>query len=333
MKLREITLLEGAKALASAGAGRIEKKYISSTVEFVGKLAGIPKRDLHVMGSTGKNASSGDIDIGIDASKYDEQHVHARLVTRIGHENHYYNHGLKIYSYVIPIVKKVGEEFIEAGGKVQVDLIFTPSVDWAKFAYHSEGQSDAQTSYKGAVRTILLKSVAAMYHEPGIDFMAFDPKSNELVIRVGRTFDLTRGMRRIFQYRPERKLATIQTPYTKSMKTVHTIDELQPVLASLKKRHPGHFDDIELDVADHEIVINDPAKALKMMFPGGPVSVSNVRTAEQILGLISSRFSPDIQMKILNKAKEAMEGVAGKMRTPDLDAYIEHAQKKHNESN
>src|SRR5271157_6082115 len=261
MKLREINILEGGNALAKAGVGRIDKKYIPSTVELVSHLSGVPKHDLHKMGSTGKSANSGDIDLAIDASKYLPDHVHRRMMTRIGNENHHFNPGMKIYSYAVPIVKKVNDEFVEVGGKVQVDLIFTPNVDWAKFAYHSEGTSGSQTSYKGAVRTILLKAVAAMYHEPGIDMMAFDPQTEELVIRVGRTFDLNHGLRRIFQYRPERKNQTMgKSPYVKTMKTVHTIEELQDAFEGLKKRHPAHFKDIHLDVKDHEIVINDPSK-------------------------------------------------------------------------
>ena len=329
MKLCEVNLLEmGGKALKAQDLTRIDKKYIASTVALVAKIAGIQRHDLHLLGSTGKNPTSGDIDIGVDSSKYQPEHVNARMVARLGDEHSIFNNGTKIYSYAVPIVKRVGEEFFEIGGKVQVDLVFTPSIEWAKFAYYSEGTSGAQTSYKGAIRTVLLKSVASMYTEPGIDLLAYDPHTEELVIRVGRTFDLTHGLRRIFQYRPERKNGSpLQSPYVKSMKTVHTIEELHPALEALKKRHPGKFDGIELDVADHEIIINDPDKALKMIFPGAPVHPNDVRTAEQVLDLISKRFPPDMQLKILEKAKHAIDGLSKDMRTPDIDAYIEHARK------
>jgi hypothetical protein len=332
MKLREIKLLEGGNALAQAGVTRIDKKFVPSTIELISRLSGVPKRDLHPLGTTGKNATSGDIDLGIDMGKYPPDAVHARLMTRLGNENHSYNRGTKVYSYAVPIVKRVGEELVEVGGKVQVDLMFTPHVDWAKFSMHSESTSDAQTSYKGAVRTILLKAVAAMHTEDGIDKMMFDPVTGELIIRVGRTFDLTHGLRRIFQYRPERKKGnTGSTPYVKAMKTVHTIEELHDALQKLKQRHPAHFKDIELDVADHEIIINDPAKVLKMIFPGSSVTPEQVRTAEQVLDLISQRFDPEMQERILTKAKDAIDGVAGQMRTPDIDAYLEHARKKADE--
>ena len=112
------------------------------------------------------------------------------------------------------------------------------------------------------------------------------------------------------------------------MRTVHTIEELHPALEALKKHHPAHFKDVSLDVKDHEIVVNDPTKALKMIFPGSAVSPNGVRTAEQILDLISQRFSPDMQVKILTKAKGGLEGISGQMRTPDIDAYLEAAEKK-----
>lgn len=332
MKLREIKLLEGGNALAQAGVTRIDKRFVPSTIELVSRLSGVPKRDLHPLGTTGKNKTSGDIDLGIDMAKYPPDAVHARLMTRLGNEHHSFNAGTKVYSYAIPVVKRVGEELIEVGGKVQVDLMFTPHVDWAKFSMHSESPEEGQTSYKGAVRTILLKSVAALYTEDGIDKMMFDPQTGELIIRVGRTFDLTHGLRRIFQFRPERKKGnTGSTPYVKTMKTVHTMEELHDSLQKLKQRHPAHFQGIELDTADHEIIINDPAKVLKMIFPGAPVTPEQVRTAEQILDLISQRFDPHMQEKILSKAKTGLEGVAGQMRTPDIDSYLEHAKKKADE--
>ncbi len=328
MKLNEVRLVEmGGNALNAQDITRVDKKYIPSIVAFVSKISGIPRHDLHLLGSTGKNPSSGDIDLGVDMTKYQPEHVNARMVARLGPDGYTFNKGTKIYSYAVPIVKRSGDEFFEVGGRVQVDLMFTPSVNWAKFAYYSEGTSGAQTSYKGAVRTVLLKSVASMFHEPGIDLLVYDPHTEELVIRVGRTFDLTHGLRRIFQYRPERKNGSpLQSPYIKSMKTVHTIEELFPALEALKKRHPGYFDDVDLDVADHEIIINDPDKALKLIFPGAPVHPDQVRTAEQILDLISQRFPPDLQIKILSKAKEALDGLSKQMRTPDIDAYIEHAK-------
>ncbi len=38
MKLRQIKLLEGGGALAKAGVGRVDKKYIASTIELVSRL-------------------------------------------------------------------------------------------------------------------------------------------------------------------------------------------------------------------------------------------------------------------------------------------------------
>jgi hypothetical protein len=335
MRLREIKLLEGGNALP--GVGRVERKFIPHVIEYVSHLSGIPKADLHPLGSTGKNSDSGDIDVGIDSGKYMPDQIHARLSTRLGPDKHYYNNGTKIHSYAVPIVKKVGQEFVEVGGTVQVDFIFTPRLDWAKFAYHSEGTSGEQTSYKGAVRTILLKAVAASYEEKGIDMSVYDPQSGELIIRVGRTFDLSNGLRRIFQVRTERKttskkgnpikFSTEKPTYVGSLQTVHTIEELQPALDALKKRYPGQFDDVRLDVKDHEIIIDDPVKALKMIFPGSPVQPKQVATAEGVLDLIQQRFTGEEQVKIFKKAKEAIQDLGGSMRVPDIDAFIEHARK------
>lgn len=329
MKLRDVITEMGGGALAQAGAVRIERKFIPSVIEYVSHLSGIPKNDLHPLGSTLKNHESGDIDIGIDAGKYDPERIHARLSTRLGPDHHHYNHGLKIHSYLVPIVKKVHNEFVEVGGKVQVDFIFTPRLDWAKFSYHSEGTTGQQTSYKGVIRTILLKAVASNIQEKGVDMSVYDPKTNELIIRVGRSFDLTHGLRRIFQLRPRRKRTDVNGgPYVRSMTTVHTIEELQPALDALKQKYPGQFDNIRLDVHDHEIVIDDPAKALRMMFPGSSVRPDQVATAEGILDLIQQRFPKDEQVKIFQKAKDQFHALSRSVRIPDIDAYIEHAQGK-----
>src|SRR5277367_3228275 len=129
MKLRQIKLLEGGNALAQAGVGRIERKFIPSVIEYVSHLSGIPKNELHPLGSTNKVSDSGDIDLGIDSGKYLPDQIHARLSTRLGPDKHSFNHGTKIHSYAVPIVKKVGQEFVEVGGMVQVDFIFTPRLD------------------------------------------------------------------------------------------------------------------------------------------------------------------------------------------------------------
>lgn len=329
MKLRDVIVEMGGNIFTQGGAVRIERKFIPSVIEYLSHLTGIPKRDLHPLGSTLKNHDSGDIDIGIDAGKYDPDRIHARLSTRLGPDHHHYNHGLKMHSYLVPIVKKVHNEFVEVGGKVQVDFIFSPRLDWAKFAYHSEGTVGQQTSYKGVIRTILLKAVAANIQEKGVDMSVYDPKTGELIIRVGRTFDLTHGLRRIFQLRPDRKRADVNGgPYIKAMRTVHTIEELQPALDALKERHPGQFDNIRLDVNDHEIVIDDPTKALRMMFPGSPVRPDQVATAEGIFDLIQQRFPKEEQIRILKKAKEQLDSLSRTVRVPDIDAYIAHAEGK-----
>jgi hypothetical protein len=328
MKLRDFITEMGGNALAHAGCIRIEKKFIPAVVQYVSHLSGIPVKDLHLLGSTGKNPDSGDIDLGIDSGKYLPDQIHARLSTRLGPDKHTFNAGLKIHSYAVPIVQRVGSEFVEVGGNVQVDFIMTPRLQWAKFAHHSEGASGRHTSYKGAIRTILLKAVASHYEEKGIDMSVYDPRSGDLLIRVGRTFDLTNGLRRIFQFRPLRKRGdTAAGAYIKSMRSVHTIEELQHTLEEMKARFPGQFDHVRLDVRDHEIVIDDPKQALRMLFPGRAVTPEEVTTAEQVLDLIQQRFDQQEQIKIFTKAKKAMDDLGGSMRIPDMDAFIEHAQK------
>lgn len=328
MKLQEFLLNEGGNAMSTSGVQRVPKQLVNSIVEYVGKISGIHKNDLHLIGSTGKVTDSGDIDLAIDSTKYDPENVSSRMAAKFGKEHVKYDHSTKVYSFAVPMVKRVTkDEFAEVGGKAQVDLMFTPKVEWAKFAYHSEGSTGMQTSYKGAIRGILLKAVASVVEERGTDAFVYHPESKELIIRVGRTLDMTKGLRRVFQVRPERKNIG-GGQYLATMQTVKTIEELKPVFNELKKQYPGKFDHIHLDVPDHEIVIDDPNKFLQVMFPGDSVSVEDVKTAEGVLDLIVARFPPAKQVRIFEKAKQYMKQVHGSMREPELDEFIKDAKRK-----
>lgn len=286
MKIQEITEKKGGYALSDAGVTRIKQKDITATIKHISQLADIPVKDLHPVGSVGKVDDSGDIDLAIDSHSFDPETVHKLLMSKLDGQGTF-NKSTNVASYAIPIN---GDE---NNGKVQVDLMFTPNVEWAKFAYHSEGSN---SKYKGAVRAILLSAVAAALNEPGTDHFEYD--GEELVIRAGRTVELSQGLRRIFQFRPKRKDGT---GYTKTMKSV-SIDEFKEMFPSV-------------EVKGGQVIIDDPAKVVKMLF-GGNTTPADVRSAEQVLRLIKKKFDQETQDKIFSIAAKRSESVVNKMKLP-----------------
>lgn len=323
MRLQEL-LTEGGNLFPSIeDISRIQSRYISSTVESFGVLAGIPKKDLHLLGSTGKRAESGDIDIGVEIGNYDPELIHKRLRSKLGDNKSHFQPGLRIYSYAVPIVKKVDNDFVPVGGTVQVDVLYLGNVNWGKFAYHSEGDKGKPSHYKGAIRTILLKAIASAYAEEGVDLILRDPTTKQTVIRIGRTFDPARGFRRIYQIRPlrVRRLSPEDSPFLANMKTVYDISDVQPILDALKKMYPGAFDYVRLsELKDQVPSMTDPEKFLKTVIPGRPVTSQEVSTAEDLIRLIQARFDGATQERIFRKAQGAAKGLERTMRVPDFES-------------
>ena len=253
----------GGNALSSVGVTRINKEDVRPTIEFVSRISGIPTKGLHLLGSTGKSSSSGDIDVGISISEFDPYSVHSKMIEVLGSENTVFNKGLGIGSYAVPISGEIGT------GLVQVDFMFVPNTEWAEFSYFSTGGQ--HTKYKGVVRTILLRSIASTLNEEGVDLFVYDSVSRDLTVRVGRTFDMNIGLRRIIQVRPMKKRGG---GYLSSMKPV-SMDELDSL-------YP------ELDVCKLKTfnTIDDPTEVLRVLFNDN-IRPVNVETAEQIVNMIT----------------------------------------------
>lgn len=282
MKLGEIVPLNEAKSLSKAGITRINREDIPATIKYVSKISGIPQRDLYKLGSVEKSPTSGDIDLAIDVNKHKIDSVHKKMVEALGEDNVVVNKGTKVYSYAVPI-----------GGssekKVQVDFMFVENIEWAQFAYYSAGE---ESKYKGAIRTILLSSVAAALQEPGTDHFEYD-ENGEIIIRAGRTVELGKGLKRIFQYRP--KDASGEN-YLKTMKSV-PIDKFKQM-----------FPDVEIKGED--VIIDDPKTVVQILFGEGTL-VDDVKTTEQVLNLIKQKFNVAQQEKIFKVAKARAKQLKG----------------------
>ena len=303
MKLNEIILLlEGGNALDKVTNGyRINKGDIPNVIKLVSKLSGIDIDDLHPLGSTGKSKTSGDIDLAIDDSKYDKKKVLDKVMRRVINifskhypemeETHdldfdidliYNNIGTNVISFPLPV-----GDLDSPKGFIQVDFMFTNNTDWAKFAYHSPGDD---SEYKGIVRTILLRGTAAALNVPGIDHFEYE-EDGSLLLRVGRAWDFTKGIKSITQHRPAKKRGG---GFVKTLKSVSR-EEFQ-------KLYPN----VEID--GNTVETNDPIEVIKILFGDG-VGVGDLQTAEQVIHVIKQKYNKAEQKRIFDFTKKSLPNI------------------------
>lgn len=132
---------------------RISKAEVAPTVAFLNKLTGMNLKD-NLLGSTGIAESSGDIDIAIDMSTSKDEFV--QLLTDKGvSPDHIRKTGDSVH-YMSPIFadKKKTNRF------VQVDFMFVPSVEFAKWSMRTAPESTYKGVYLQKLRADLTNTVA-----------------------------------------------------------------------------------------------------------------------------------------------------------------------------
>lgn len=142
-----------------------------------------------MLGSAGKNPSSGDIDINMDQTKFDKRTILNNLVSTLGSDN------VKDWSHVNQIFTCVPIEGEPSHGFVQVDFLFGNRA-WQSFSYHSAGEA---SRYKGLFRTELIKAAVAF----NSDWTKME--GDKLIARVGPTFFHDRGLVWRYRHRAPRK--------------------------------------------------------------------------------------------------------------------------------
>lgn len=150
-------LKEGGNAFKDAAGSiltqRINRKDVLPTVQWLEKVTELELTD-YMLGTTGKNATSGDLDIAIDANKVDKNEFAERLSKYIikqgGNPKDWVKKsGISVH-FKTPILGK------EENGFVQADFMFGEP-EWMKFSMKGEEEG---SNYKGSHRHILLASIA-----------------------------------------------------------------------------------------------------------------------------------------------------------------------------
>jgi hypothetical protein len=151
------TLLEGGNVFKDSDGkpltGRINQSDVPATVAWIEQLTGLEFPRDRWLGSTGKAATSGDMDLAVDINEISKDQLAATLMQWIT------SHKLPPAEWI----KKGGEVHLRTPiqgrpelGYVQTDFMFFPNLDWGTFFY-SGGEDSA---YKGMNRNVLMSSIA-----------------------------------------------------------------------------------------------------------------------------------------------------------------------------
>jgi hypothetical protein len=153
---------------------RINQSDVPATVMWLEQLTGIDFPRERWLGSTGRDTTSGDLDMAVDVNEVSKDQLAAKLIQWAQ------SHGEDPKLWV----KKSGEVHLRtpiAGdpkrGFVQTDFMFFPNLDWGTFFY-AGGENSA---YKVMVRNVLMSSIAKYLGlKVGANGM-FSRTTNELV--------------------------------------------------------------------------------------------------------------------------------------------------------
>jgi hypothetical protein len=186
-------LLEGGKATADLGTVRANAYDIREALKKISTIIGKPEHELidSLLGSTthtlsGLKNDSGDIDIAFED---DDEKIVKKMEYALNQKA--VKIGGNTFSFAVPTT---GDR------KVQVDFMFVPSKEWAKWMYHS----DANSKHKGKIRNALLRAVAANNLETGKDLIIHDHNGN-VVVRVRKSLKNDGGLVRLHKVALPRK--------------------------------------------------------------------------------------------------------------------------------
>lgn len=271
-------LFEGGAATAKYNVSRATKSDIETAIQQVGQALGLSDIADRLLGSTtltlaGHREDSGDIDIVVTRDDIDPEQAHQKMMELTNQEGTF-NKGTNIGSYALPVGDK----------KIQVDLMFVNSKEWAKFIYAASKDSQ----YPGAVRNILLACAVRHTHEAGKDFLI--KKGDTVLARASRALKLDTGLERLFKMANKKKDGTFGSAMDK-------IDpkELQVQANALAGREVKFSHDAE--------ILDSPDAVAAWIFGQG-TTAQDIQTAEQVVEKIKTLKTADL---VIADAKEALK--------------------------
>lgn len=160
MRLHEIAgaILEGGNAFKDAGGNiltrRIDREDVEPTIRWLEDITNLPLIN-NTIGSVGKKASSGDLDIAVDENIVSKDDLVNRLTSWAAQQNGntkdwIKKSGISVH-FKTPILGNA------ANGYVQTDFMFGSDIDHMKFGLFAAGE---QSQFTGADRNLIMSSLA-----------------------------------------------------------------------------------------------------------------------------------------------------------------------------
>lgn len=250
----------GGNAFKNFELRRIKREEIPGTLQDIAQVLGKHGLTLdylknNLMGSTGKKADSGDIDIAVDEKTINLHKILQTLQTYLGNQQ-IISKGLKggQINTAWPI------QGDDKNGFIQVDFI-AGNPEWLKFSHHSPGDA---SDYPGVYISTAMGVLAKMNK----DYEQHDDHGNRTA-RVGLQYDLEKGLHRSWQMQKR----TGQGPSRVSPDEWESNVRLDP-----GKKLPPRFTRINY--------IDNPEAVLDVLLPG--TKPSDVDTFEKLYRVIKN---------------------------------------------
>jgi hypothetical protein len=153
------------------GTERISRENVVPTVQWLEQLTGLSLQD-NMLGTTGRAATSGDLDLGVDATKISKDVLIKQLLKRGIEANDIKKSGDAVHLKT-PILGDA------SNGYVQTDFMFSDNPNLQQFALMGGSEG---SDFKGVHRAILLASIAkAQNMKWSPKFGLVDRETNEVI--------------------------------------------------------------------------------------------------------------------------------------------------------
>lgn len=266
---KDMLLFEGGKATAKWGTERATKEDIIKCVKFVSDVTGISVETLskNVLGSVeltmlGHKEDSGDVDIALPRDSYSKEEIHKKMMAAVDKQG--VLGGFGVGSYAVPVGNK----------KIQVDLMYVPNVQWAKFVYKNDiGRS---TAFNNLIRNELLTCVLHRKIVPGEDVLIKDDDGN-VIARASRSFKWDTGIERLFKSTVDRKDGKGRTKNMGNVTPAQLKDEMK------KMGVDGEF-------SHKSDIITNPDEFAVLLFGAG-MKAKHIETVEKLLKTMKNKLS------------------------------------------
>ena len=242
------TVMEGGNIFKDASGQaittRINQADINPTIQWLETITGLPLVD-NTLGSVGKKATSGDLDIAVDQKVISKDQIYSRLVDWVQKQGIPQNEIVNTSKFKSGWVDKTGISVhfktpIQGNpqmGFVQTDFMFGDDIEQMKFGLHSAGDA---SKYSGADRNLLMSSIAKSQGDLKYSWQrGLMNRSTEQILSTNPDVIAATLLGQGATGKDFDSVETIMLALTKTPKRVEFLRALVPKLRSTEDKKPG----------------------------------------------------------------------------------------------